>query len=89
MGEIDDHEVGSASGLLESLQQLGASLGVAVLGTLFFSTIALEDGGPHAAMAAGRHLVAAERTLLVTVGLIAVAFVIAFQLPRRARALVG
>ena len=36
MGEIDDHEVGSASGLLESLQQLGASLGVAALGTLFF-----------------------------------------------------
>ena len=47
MGEIDDHEVGSASGLLESLQQLGASLGVAVLGTLFFDRIALEDGGPR------------------------------------------
>ena len=28
MGEIEDHEVGSASGLLESFQQLGASLGV-------------------------------------------------------------
>jgi hypothetical protein len=51
MGEIDDHEVGSASGLLQSLQQLGASLGVAALGTLFFSTIALEDTGPRAAMA--------------------------------------
>ncbi len=89
MGEIDDHEVGSASGLLESLQQLGASLGVAVLGTLFFSTIALEDGGPAAAMAAGRHLLAAQRTLLVTVALLAVAFVIAFLLPRRARPLAG
>ena len=32
MGEIEDHEVGSASGMLESLQQLGASLGVAALG---------------------------------------------------------
>ena len=47
MGEIDDHEVGSAAGLLESLQQLGASLGVAALGTLFFDGIALEDGGPR------------------------------------------
>ena len=46
MGEIDDHEVGSAAGLLESLQQLGASLGVAALGTLFFDGMALEDGGP-------------------------------------------
>ncbi len=68
MGEIDDHEVGSAAGLLESLQQLGASLGVAALGTLFFDGMALEDGGPRAAMAAGRHLVAAEHTLLAVIG---------------------
>jgi EmrB/QacA subfamily drug resistance transporter len=88
MGEIDDHEVGSASGLLESLQQLGASLGVAVLGTLFFDKIALEDGGPGAAMAAGRHLVAAEDTLLLLVGLIAVAWCIGWFLPRRAREMV-
>ena len=88
MGEIDDHEVGSASGLLESLQQLGASLGVAVLATLFFSTIKLEDGGPRAAMASGRHLVAAEHTLLVTIALIAVAFAVGWLLPRRPRAMV-
>jgi hypothetical protein len=33
--------VGSASGLLESSQQLGASLRVAILATLFFTTISL------------------------------------------------
>ena len=88
MGEIDDHEVGSASGLLESLQQLGASLGVAVLGTLFFDKIALEDGGPVSAMTAGRHLVAAEDTLLMLVGLIAVAWCIGWMLPRKAREMV-
>ena len=60
MGEIGDHEVGSASGLLESSQQLGASLGVAVLATLFFSTISLEKGGRQAAIAAGRGLPAAD-----------------------------
>jgi hypothetical protein len=86
IGEIDDHEVGSASGLLESLQQMGASLGVAVLGTLFFHTIALEDGGPRAAIAAGRPLVAAEHTLLVLVGLVAVAWLLGWLLPRKARA---
>ena len=85
MGEIGDHEVGSASGLLESSQQLGASLGVAVLATLFFSTISLEKGGPQAAMAAGRGLLAAERTLLVTLILIVVAFAAGWLLPRRAR----
>src|SRR4029079_16555681 len=39
MGEIGDHEVGSAASMLESLQQMGASLGVAVLGTVFFSSL--------------------------------------------------
>lgn len=85
MGEISDHEVGSASGLLESSQQLGASLGVAVLTTMFFSTISLEKGGPQAAMAAGRSLLAAERTLLVTLVMIMVAFATGWLLPRRAR----
>ena len=54
MAEVADHEVGSASGLLESLQQLGASLGVAVLATLFFGVLRLEQGGLAAARAAGR-----------------------------------
>jgi EmrB/QacA subfamily drug resistance transporter len=85
MAEIGDHEVGSASGLLESSQQLGASLGVAVLATLFFSTLSLEPGGPHAAQAAVRPLLAAERTLLLTLALIVVAFGVGWLLPRRAR----
>jgi len=85
MGEIEDHEVGSASGMLESFQQLGASIGVAALATLFFATIRLEDGGPVAAAIAGRHVTAAEHTLLVSLVLIAVAFAIGFLLPRRAR----
>ena len=85
MGEIEDHEVGSASGMLESFQQLGASLGVAALATLFFATIDLEDGGPVAAALAGRHVLAAEHTLLVSLALIAVAFAVGFLLPRKAR----
>jgi EmrB/QacA subfamily drug resistance transporter len=85
MGEIDDHEVGSASGLLESSQQLGASLGVAILATLFFSALSLERGGPRAALATGRDLLAAERTLLATLVLIGVAFAVGWLLPRRAR----
>lgn len=32
---VDDHEVGSASGVLTAIQQLGSALGVAVIGTLF------------------------------------------------------
>lgn len=34
---VDDHEVGSASGVLTAVQQLGSAVGVAVLGTLFIA----------------------------------------------------
>ena len=83
-GEIADHEVGSASGMLEAFQQLGASLGVAVLGTVFFGRFALERGGPAVAVAAGRHLGAIEATMTVTLGLLALAFLVGAFLPRRA-----
>ena len=52
--DVRDDEVGSASGTLNAVQQLGGALGVAVLGTLFFS-----------AAAAHGFLVAFERTLWV------------------------
>lgn len=74
-GEIEDHEVGSASGLLEALQQLGSSLGVAVLATLFFSRLRIADVGRSAV----------EATLVVTLVLLAVAFALGWLLPRRAR----
>jgi EmrB/QacA subfamily drug resistance transporter len=69
MGEVRDHEVGSASGMLESLQQLGSALGVAVLGTVFF----------------GHLDVGVERVTLITFGLTAVTFALGFLLPRKAR----
>jgi MFS family permease len=48
LGGVVDHEVGSASGLLNAIQQLGGSLGVAASGTLFFEL--LPGRGPLVAM---------------------------------------
>jgi EmrB/QacA subfamily drug resistance transporter len=79
MGEISDHEVGSASSSLEALQQLGASLGVAVLGTIFFGIT-----GP--AIAATTSVRAASVVTLIALGLTAVAFGLGFLLPHKARA---
>ncbi|MCP2325759.1 EmrB/QacA subfamily drug resistance transporter [Hamadaea flava] len=79
MAGVADHEVGSASGMLESLQQLGASLGVAVLGTVFFGTIGTRFD-PATSVAASKTVT------LITLGLIGLAFVLGFFLPRRARA---
>ncbi len=78
MGEVRDHEVGSASSLLESLQQLGSSLGVAVLGTVFFGAIGARP-------LVGDFVGAARVIAVVVLGLVVVAFAIGFLLPRRAR----
>ena len=45
---VGDREVGSASGLLNAVQQLGGTIGVAVSGTLFFQLLA--GRGPVPAM---------------------------------------
>lgn len=39
LASVTDEETGSASGLLNALQQLSGSLGVAVLGTVFFAAV--------------------------------------------------
>ncbi len=65
------NEVGSASGVMEASQQLSTSLGVAVLGTIFFSVFA-----HHPATNALRD------TAWVCLVPLAAAFAFAFRLPR-------
>jgi MFS family permease len=72
---VEDREVGSASGTLNAVQQLGNSIGVALLATIFFSLL---DHG-HLSPAALR------TTTLIAAGLFALAFVLSFLLPREAR----
>jgi EmrB/QacA subfamily drug resistance transporter len=42
---VEKHETGSASGTLTAIQQLGSTLGVAVLGTLFFGILGAHVSG--------------------------------------------
>ncbi|GGP01551.1 hypothetical protein GCM10012278_05240 [Nonomuraea glycinis] len=74
VGGLRDHEVGSASGLLSAFQQLGASLGVAALGTLFFSVAGAQG-----------FLDAVTQVTLVAIVLTAITFGLGFLLPNRAR----
>ncbi len=71
---VDEPEVGSASGVLNAVQQLGASVGVAVFGTAFFGWAASDGFRP-----------AAGWTLGLTAAALAAAFAVAFLLPHRAR----
>jgi EmrB/QacA subfamily drug resistance transporter len=72
---VDEHEVGSASGTLNAIQQLGNSIGVALLATIFFSLL---DHG-HASPAA------MSRTVLIAAGVLGGAFALSFLLPKDAR----
>ena len=67
-------EVGSASGVMEAVQQLSTALGVAILGTIFFSTFA-------------HHLPtdALRVTAWVCLVPLAAAFALVFRLPMHAR----
>jgi EmrB/QacA subfamily drug resistance transporter len=74
MSGVAPHEMGSGSSVLQSVNGLGGSLGVAGLGTLFFG-IAGRTGGVAV------FVQASELTLLVSIGLLAVAFLVCFLLP--------
>ncbi len=67
-------EVGSASGVLEAVQQVATSIGVAGLGTIFFSAFA--HGLPTHALAI---------TAWACLGPVALAFLLIFRLPMQAR----
>jgi predicted MFS family arabinose efflux permease len=71
---VNMDEVGSASGVFEAVQQLSTSLGVAVLGTIFFS--AFEHHLPPDAL---------QITAWACPAPLAVAFVLVFRLPMHAR----
>jgi hypothetical protein len=74
LASVTDAETGSASGVLNAGQQLASSIGVAVLGTIFFDVIA--GGDFHAGFRA---------TLLVQIGMLVALLPLSMLLPRFAR----
>jgi hypothetical protein len=71
---VEDDEVGSASGVLNATQQLSGAIGIAAIGTVFFSVLA--TAGIRSAL---------ETSLWIDVGLLAVTAALVCLLPRRAR----
>jgi EmrB/QacA subfamily drug resistance transporter len=74
---VEPREIGSASGVLQAVNALAMSLGIAGIGAMFFALVG--SGDVH------DFLGAAQWTALVTAALLAAAFAVAFWLPRRAR----
>jgi MFS family permease len=75
---VAPHQLGSASGLLESVQQLAMSLGIAAVGTVLFDRLGTGHG-PAAFVGAADH------ALLVAVVFLLAAGACVFWLPKHAR----
>jgi hypothetical protein len=75
---VAPHQLGSASGRLESVQQLAMSLGIAAVGTVLFDTLG-HGFGPAAFVRAADH------GLLVAIGFLVCAAVAVLWLPKHAR----
>jgi MFS family permease len=71
---VQDRELGSASGVLNAVQQLAGAVGVAVLGTIFFDAVG--SGHFHRAL---------ERTIWVDLAVTAAAIALMPLMPLRAR----
>jgi EmrB/QacA subfamily drug resistance transporter len=74
LADINEREVGSASGVLTAVQQFGGAIGVALVGTLFFELL------PDHAFVGSMKTVTWVSALLFVVS-----FFVAFLLPKRAR----
>jgi EmrB/QacA subfamily drug resistance transporter len=72
---VQEHEVGSASGVLNAVQQFAGALGIAIFATIFFAYIDAHHAAPGAA----------ATTVLLTIVPLALAFLAVFRLPHRAR----
>jgi EmrB/QacA subfamily drug resistance transporter len=81
LSELAPEDAGAGSGLFNTFSQLGSSVGVALIGTLFFITA---GRGPSNTDASATSLFgdALGASLWAAVGLLAVAFVAAWLLPR-------
>ncbi|HWD68884.1 MAG TPA: MFS transporter [Solirubrobacteraceae bacterium] len=75
---VEPHELGSASGLLESVQQLAMSLGLAAVGTVLFDRL----GGDHGP---GPFVGATADALLVAIALLLLAWIATWWVPKHAR----
>ncbi len=76
---VDNDEIGSASGSLTAIQQLGNALGVAALGTVFFTVL-----DAHAGKSENAYTQALSTALSLSVALVTAAAIATFFLPRQA-----
>jgi MFS family permease len=73
LGDLDDAEVGSASGLLNAMQKLAGAFGIAALGTVFFD----KAGSMMTSVPAAATLV-----FVISAAILVVAWAVAFTMSK-------
>ncbi len=77
---VDRSEAGGPSGVIGTMQRVGAAAGIAVIGSVFFGNIGPIAGPADLPAAFGQ---AATPALAVSAALALVAFLLVFTLPKR------
>jgi EmrB/QacA subfamily drug resistance transporter len=80
---VDRQHAGSASGMLATAQRVGSAIGVAAIGTVFFSSVHVRHQA-HALAIAFSH--GAQAALLLNTGLALLALLLVFVLPKNSAA---
>lgn len=79
LASVPRQDAGSASGMLATAQRVGGALGIAAVGTLFFSSVNVKPG-PHAVAAGFSH--GAQIATILNVVLVLLAVGLVFVLPK-------
>jgi hypothetical protein len=76
ISQVPRQDAGSASGIMNMMQQVGSSIGIAILGTIFFNSIGSSFGISGFAMGA-------KYSIWTTVGILILTIPFAFLLPKK------
>lgn len=81
---VDRQEAGAASGVIATMQRLGAAIGIAIIGSVFFGTLSIPvRGRPSASDLAVGFTHSATAALAVSAAFAVVSFILVFTLPKR------
>jgi EmrB/QacA subfamily drug resistance transporter len=79
---VENHEAGAASGVVQTIQRMGSAIGVAVIGSILFSSLKFGPTTTQAQITDG-FLTGATNAMLVSSILAVASFVLVFSLPKR------
>ena len=79
---VENSEAGAASGVVQTMQRLGAAIGVAVIGSILFGSLKFGPTTTHDQIVSG-FMTGATNAMLMSTILAVASFALVFSLPRR------